>query len=92
MEQACIGLGAFKSFSVELEARATELGKSLEYCASQMRVSECKYLLLYCETQVLNQRLATNVSCDEEMKQCLPNTSQDVSGYMNALHSKAVKS
>lgn len=77
---------------VELEARATELEKNLEQSASQARVSDFIYSLLYDVAQVLKQRLATGVFCDEEMEQQLINACKDVSGYVDVLYLKAVPS
>lgn len=53
----------------ELDARAKELEKHLEHSASQLRVAESKYLLLYDDAQTLRLRLATSVSFIGEMEQ-----------------------
>lgn len=57
-----------------------------------MHVAEYKYLLLYAENHKLTERLAVSVSCDGGIEQSLINTSKNVSGYMDPLHTKAVKS
>lgn len=57
-----------------------------------MHFAGLKYSLLYAESQTLMQRMATVVSRDGEMEQCLIKASKDVLEYMDVLLAKAVKS
>lgn len=69
-----------------------EVEKQSEQSASQIRVSDSNYLLLYDLTQSLMARLATCVSWNGEIEQHLINSKRDVLGNMDALHAKAEKS
>lgn len=62
----------------ELEACAQKLAKRLEHSLSQVRGAKSKYLLLHNKSWILKQRLATDVSCNGNMKQRFSNTSENV--------------
>lgn len=50
MNQASVKLDARNARVAEPDARAKEVEKQLEHSVSQMRVAECKFLLLHDET------------------------------------------
>lgn len=91
-EEACLQLNAWNALVGELKVRATELEKQIEPSASQVRVSESKYLLIYDKTYMMRQLLVMGVSCNGETEQRLTNANKDVFGYINAVYAETEKS
>lgn len=86
MAQARVELGARNTRVPELEARTIDLGIQLEQSASQVRIDESKYSILYDESQTLKKRLAMGVFVDAEMEQRLINASKDVSCWGTCIY------
>lgn len=64
MEQSHVELYAWNIHVTELEACVTEFEKQVEQSASQVRVAESNYSLLYDEIHTLKPRLSMDVACD----------------------------